>query len=88
MIVILLKEGTKSDLNNYRGITLLGKLRKILVGILNNLLWEVVSKFEILIESQAGFRLFTFTTLIDHYTTKNKSHYSFVLLISGKHLIK
>ena len=40
VIVILFKEGTKSDLNNYRGITLLSMLGKILVGILNNRLWE------------------------------------------------
>ena len=36
VIVILFKEGTKSDLNNYRGITLLSMLGKILVGILSN----------------------------------------------------
>ena len=34
IIVILFKEGSKSDLNNYRGITLLSMLGKILVGIL------------------------------------------------------
>ena len=81
VIVILFKEGRKSNLNNYRGITLLSMLGKILAGILNNRLWEVVNRFEILTESQAGFRkgyyrttdhLFTLTTLIDHYTTKNK----------------
>ena len=80
VIVILFKESTKSDLNNYRGITLLSMLWKILVGILNNRLWEVVNRFEILTESQAGFRqgyrttdhLFTLTTLIYHHTTKNK----------------
>ena len=80
VIVILFKEGTKSDLNNYRVITLLSMLGKIVTGIVNNRLWEVVNRFEILTESQAGFRqgyrttdhLFTLTTLIDHYTTKNK----------------
>ena len=41
VIVILFKEGTKSDLNNYRSITLLSMLGKILVGVLNNRLWEV-----------------------------------------------
>ena len=80
VIVILFQKGTKSDLNNYRGVILLSMLGKILIGILNNRLWEVVNKFEILTESQAGFRqgyrttdhLFTLTTLTDHYTTKNK----------------
>ena len=80
IIVILFKEGTKSDLNNYRGITLLSMLGKLLVGILNNRLWKVVDKYEILKESQAGFRkgyrttdhLFTLTAIIDHYVIKNK----------------
>ena len=72
VIVILFKEGAKSDLNNYRGITLLSMLGKILMGVLNNRLWEVLDKYEILKENQAGFRqgyrttdhLFTSTTMI------------------------
>ena len=72
VIVILFKDGIKSDLNNYRGITLLIMLGKILVGVLNNRLWEVVEKFEFLKENQAGFskgyrttdHLFTLTTRI------------------------
>ena len=56
MIVILSKKGSKSDLDNYRGITLLSMLGKMLVGILNNRLWEIVDKFEIIKENQAGFR--------------------------------
>ena len=79
VIVIILKDGIKSDLNNYRGISLLGMLGKILVGVLNNRLWEVVEKFEFLKENQAGFRkgyrttdhLFTLTTIINHYVLKN-----------------
>ena len=55
-------------------------LGKILVGVLNNRLWEVVEKFEFLKENQAGFRkgyrttdhLFTLTTIINHYVVKNK----------------
>ena len=80
VMVILYKNGTKSDLNNYRGITLLSMLRKILVGVLNNRLWEVVNKYEFLKENRAGFRqgyritdhIFTLTTIIDHYVNKNK----------------
>ena len=80
VIVILFKDGIKSDLNNYRGITLLSMLGKILVGVLNNRLWEVVERFEFLKENQAGFRkgyrttdhLFTLTTIINHYVVKNK----------------
>ena len=80
VIVILYKDGTKSDLNNYRGITLLSMLGKILIGVLNNRLWEVVNKYEILRENQAGFRrgyrttdhIFTLTTIINHYVNTNK----------------
>ena len=78
--VILFKDGDKSELINYRGITLLSMLGKLLVGVVNNRLWEVVDRSEILRENQAGFRqgyrttdhLFTLTTLIDHHVTKNK----------------
>ena len=80
IIVILFKDGTKSELNNYRGITLLSMLGKILVGVLNNRLWEVVDRFDILRENQTGFRhgyrttdhIFTLTTVINHYAVKNK----------------
>ena len=36
IIVILFEEGSESDLNNYRGITLLSMLGKILVVTVNN----------------------------------------------------
>ena len=67
MIVILFKEGTKSDLNNYMGITLISMLGKTFVGVLNNRLSEVVDKYEILEENQAGFRQGYRTT--DHLFT-------------------
>ena len=81
IIVILFKEGTKSDLNNYRSIMLLSMPGILLVGILNNRFWRDVDKYEILKENQAGFRkgyrttdhLFTLTTIIDHYVIKNKN---------------
>ena len=74
VIVILFKDGIKSDMNNYIGTTLLSMLGKILVGVLNNQLWEIVEKFEFLKENQAGIRkgcrttdhLFTLTTIINH----------------------
>ena len=56
IIVILFKDGMKSELNYYRGITLLSMLVKLLVGVLNNKLWKVVDRFDILRENQAGFR--------------------------------
>ena len=79
-VVILYKEGERSELNNYRGITLLSTLGKILVGVLNNRLTEFVKQADILLENQCGFRkgyqttdhIFTLFTLIDHYVNKEK----------------
>ena len=42
IIVILFKGGERDDLNNYRGITLLSTVDKLLVGILK----ERLTKFE------------------------------------------
>ena len=88
VIVILFKDGMKSELNNYRGITLLSMLGTVLVGVLNNRLWEVVDRFDILRENQAGFRhgyrttdhIFTLRTVRNHYAVKNKKpHYFYVI---------
>ena len=75
------KEGERSDLNNYRGITLLSMLGKILVGALNNRLTEFVKQTDILLENQCGFRkgyqttdhTFILFTLIDHYVNKKNT---------------
>ena len=80
VIVILYKDGEKSDLNNYRGITLLSMLGKILVGVLNNRLSEFVAQADILLENQCGFRkgyqtsdqIFTLFSLIDYYINKKR----------------
>ena len=80
-VVILYKEGERSNLNKYRGITLLCMLRKILVGVLNNRLTEFVKQIDILLENQCGFRkgyqttdnIFTLFTLIDHYVNKKNN---------------
>ena len=84
MIIVLFKDGDKSDLNNYRGITLLSVLGKILVGVLNNRLSKVCLDYNLLDENQCGFRrgyrtsdhIFTLSTLINHYSkVKNKKLY-------------
>ena len=95
VMLILFKDGTKSDLNNYRRITLLSMLRKILVGVLNNRLWEVVNKYYLLRENQAGLgqgyrttdHIFTLTTIISHYVNKNKKNPIFMFCgFQKKHL--
>ena len=80
VITILFKDGETNDLNNYRGITLLSMLGKILVGVLNNRLIDLINKEHILDENQGGFRkgyrttdhLFTLHALINHYIKVEK----------------
>ena len=80
VITILFKDGETNDLNNYRGITLLSMLGKILVGVLNNRLIDLINKERILDENQGGFRegyrttdhLFTLHALINHYIKVEK----------------
>ena len=56
IIVILFKGGEKNDINNYRGITLLSVIGKLLVGMLNERLTKFVEKHKIVHQNQAGFR--------------------------------
>ena len=82
VIVILYKDGKKSDLNNYLRITLLNMLGKILVGVLNNRLSEFVPQADILRENQCGFHkgyqtsdhIFILFSLIDHYVNKKRKN--------------
>ena len=80
VVVILHKDGDTNDLNNFRGITLLSMLGKLLIGVLNNRLSEVLQEENLLNENQAGFRkgyrttdhIFTLLTLINHYNNVKK----------------
>ena len=74
IIVSLFKGGESDDLNNYRGITLLSILGKLLVGILNERLTKFAEKIKLVNENQAGFRkgyrttdhIFTLSSIINH----------------------
>ena len=50
------KKGDKSNVQNYRGITLLSTLSKLFTRILNNRLTSWAEDYGIYIEAQAGFR--------------------------------
>ena len=50
------KKGNTSNVDNYRGITLLSTLGKLLTTILNNRLINWAKTYYIYIEAQAGFR--------------------------------
>ncbi len=56
IIVLFFKGGDKSDLNNYRGITLLSIFGKCFLGVLLGRLDTVISTYSILNENQIGFR--------------------------------
>ena len=55
-IVPVHKKGSLSDVNNFRGITLLSTLGKLFTRILNNQLTNWAEEYQIYIEAQAGFR--------------------------------
>ena len=50
------KKGSKSDPNNYRGISLIDSLCKIFVNILTIRLTKWCDNYDVIDESQAGFR--------------------------------
>ena len=80
IIVVLFKGGDETDLNNYRGITLLSIFGKFFLGVLLERLNGVVSQFEILEQNQIGFRkgyqtsdhIFTLRAIIENYFRNNK----------------
>ena len=85
IIVPIPKKGTTSDLNNYRGITLLNVSGKLLTGISNARLEKLVDTFSMLEENQAGFRkgyrttnhIFTLQAIITHFVhADNKKLYA------------
>ena len=84
IIIILFKVGESNDLNNYRGITLLSILGKLLVGMLNERLAKFAETIKLINENQAGFRkgyrttdhIFTLSSIINHIlNTKKKTLY-------------
>ena len=56
ILVVLFKGGDETDLNKYRGITLLRIFGKFFLGVLLQRLNNIISRFEILKQNQIGFR--------------------------------
>ena len=82
-IIPLHKKGDKSNVDNYRGITILSTRRKLFTRILNNRLNRWAETYSILIEAQAGFRenmstsdnIFVLHGLITHFLNNNRKLY-------------
>ena len=55
-VIPLHKKGDKSNVDNYRGITLLSAFGKLFTLLLNNRLTGWAENYAVLIEAQAGFR--------------------------------
>ena len=55
-VIPLHNKGDKSNVDNYRGITLLSALGKLFSRLLNNGLTGWAENYAVLIEAQAGFR--------------------------------
>lgn len=69
----LFKKGTKSDLNNYRPITLIPIFSKIFERAMYNRLYSFLTKSKVLTEDQYGFRKGKSTTLACYDLTKYQS---------------
>ena len=56
LVVLIHKKGSKSDLSNYRGISLLSSLAKLFCSILNDRISTWAEENHILSDTQLGFR--------------------------------
>ena len=80
IIPVYKNKGSKSNADNYRGITLLSCLGKLFTSILNHRLTEFCEKNQILNETQTGFRkgystldhIFVMKNLVDMFKLKKK----------------
>ena len=82
-VIPLHKKGDRSNVDNYRGITLLSAFGKLFSRLLNNRLTGWAEKYAVLIEAQAGFRenmctadnIYVLHGLTTHLLNNNKQLY-------------
>ena len=82
-IVPIHKKGSTSNVNNFRGITLLSTLSKLFTRILNNRLTNWAESYHVYIEAQAGFRsnmstvdnIFALHGILTHLINKGEKLY-------------
>ena len=84
IISLILKDGDDEDPNNYRAITVINSLAKVLAIMINTRLEKWCSEQDIIRREQIGFEkesrpadhLFVLKTLIDSYNNKGKKVYA------------
>ena len=87
LIVNIFKKGDREDHANYRGMTLLSVVGKVLCKILNNRLVQCLDKEGALHEGQAGFRVsrscmdnvYTLNEIVQGRVREDKKAYAFFL---------
>ena len=92
IITPIFKKGCRNNLANYRGLSLLSNLGKVLTGILNTRIVRWVEEKFILSETQAGFRkgrstvdhIFVLKTLVDKFLTHRKDRFYCLLVDFSK----
>ena len=84
MLCPILKSGSISDPNNYRGISLIDVFNKILTGMMYKRLYSWAEEFDKIDETQAGFRkeystvdnLFTLMAMGQKYLSKRGGRFT------------
>ena len=83
IITFIFKKGRRNNPSNYRGISVLSSLGKVLTGILITRIVRRIEEKFILSESQAGFRkdrstvdhIFVLKTILDKFLTRKKGSF-------------
>ena len=85
VIIPLHKKGSTTDVNNYRGITLVSCLSKIFTTVLNKRIENICEQHNIISDAQFGFRkgrstadaIFILMSLVQNFLSVNKRLYVF-----------
>ena len=83
IIIPIHKKGVADDVNNYRGITLLSCLSKLITTILNNRITKFCEDHSVISDAQFGFKkglsrsdaIFTLLNIVQNFLNENKRLY-------------
>lgn len=87
VIFPIFKKGNTNEANNYRGISFMNCVSKLLIGILNNRVTLWTERYNILNEYQAGFRrrystmdnIYNLSSIVNLKFAENKKLYAFFI---------